>query len=233
MKNAIPVIEAGGTHREVGLQIGEQCQPQIRAMLAQLREGLPAWATWEAMLHHSNLYLAHSRAVYPQYVEELEGIADGAETPFEEIFLAMCEELWEAAAWKRGCTDMAARGHATLDGSTLIAHTNDLLPETEDNLVILKTQAVDEPELLGVSVGGVGISAGFNDAKISLTGNQLDQNDIRPGAYHPQRDFGAQSSSIGNSRQNPADGLRQDRHAYPGQNGCCRCAAIPRSGSFS
>lgn len=181
MKNAIPVIEAGGTHREVGLQIGEQCQPQIRAMLAQLREGLPAWATWEAMLHHSNLYLAHSRAVYPQYVEELEGIADGAETPFEEIFLAMCEELWEAAAWKRGCTDMAARGHATLDGSTLIAHTNDLLPETEDNLVILKTQAVDEPELLGVSVGGVGISAGFNDAKISLTGNQLDQNDIRPG----------------------------------------------------
>jgi isopenicillin-N N-acyltransferase-like protein len=181
MKNSIPVIEAGGTHREVGLQIGEQCQPQIQAMLAQLREGLPAQATWEAMLDQSSLYLAHSRAVYPQYIEELQGIADGAETPFEEIFLAMCEELWEAAAWKRGCTDMAARGHATLDGSTLIAHTNDLLPETEKYLVILKTQAVDEPEFLGVSVGGVGISAGFNDAKISLTGNQLNQNDIRPG----------------------------------------------------
>jgi isopenicillin-N N-acyltransferase-like protein len=80
-----------------------------------------------------------------------------------------------------GCTDMAARGSATLDGSTLIAHTNDLLPESEANLVILKIQAGDEPEFLGISSGGVGISAGFNAAKISLTGNQLDQNDIRPG----------------------------------------------------
>jgi isopenicillin-N N-acyltransferase-like protein len=175
------MIEARGTHREVGLQIGEQCQPQIQAMLVQLRESLPAWTTWEAMLDQSNLYLAHSQVVYPQYIEELQGIADGVETPLEEIFLAMCEELWEAAAWKRGCTDMAARGRATLDGSTLVAHTNDLLPETEKYLIILKIQAVDEPEFLGVSVGGVGISAGFNDAKISLTGNQLNQNDIRPG----------------------------------------------------
>jgi len=181
MINSIPVVEARGTHREVGLQIGEQCQPQIQAMLAHLREGLPTWATWEAMLDQSSLYLAHSQAVYPQYMEELQGIADGAETPLEEIFLAMCEELWETAAWKRGCTDMAARGRATLDGSTLIAHTNDLLPETEKYLVILKIQVVDEPELLSVSVGGVGISVGFNNTKISLTGNQLNQNDISPG----------------------------------------------------
>jgi isopenicillin-N N-acyltransferase-like protein len=108
--------------------------------------------------------------------------------PFDEVFLSMCEELWETAAWRdynprfpQGCTDMAARGPATADGSTLIAHNNDLLPETEENLVILKIKAGDEPEFLGVSVGGVGISAGFNAAKISLTGNQLDNNDIRPG----------------------------------------------------
>ena len=47
--------------------------------------------------------------------------------------------------------------------------------------MILKVQASDEPEFLGVSSGGVGISAGFNAAKISLTGNQLDNNDIHLG----------------------------------------------------
>jgi isopenicillin-N N-acyltransferase-like protein len=47
--------------------------------------------------------------------------------------------------------------------------------------VILKIQAEDEPEILCVSPGGVGISAGFNAAGISQTGNQLDNNDIRPG----------------------------------------------------
>ena len=92
----------------------------------------------------------------------------------------MCEELWESFAW-HGCTDMAARGKATIDGTTLIAHTNDLSPKTETMLVILKVQAGSEPEFLGVSVGGIAISAGYNAARISLTGNQLDSNDVRPG----------------------------------------------------
>jgi isopenicillin-N N-acyltransferase-like protein len=179
--NSIPVIEARGSYREVGRQIGEQCQPQIRSMLSNMRKDLPAGVCWNEMLQQSSLYLPYSQAVYPQYVDELKGIAEAANLPFEEIFLSMCEELWEAAAWKKGCSDFAARGPATLDGSTLIAHTNDLLPQSEENLIILKIQAGEEPDFLGVSSGGVGISAGFNAARISLTGNQLDNNDIRPG----------------------------------------------------
>ena len=181
MTNTIPVIEARGSHREVGRQIGRQCQPFIRGMLVNLRSDLPERISWSELIAESNKYLGFSRQVYPHYVDELEGIAEGADVPFEEIFLSMCEELWEAAAWKRGCTDMAARGRATLDGSTLVAHTNDLLPQAEENLVLLKVQAEEEPEFLGISSGGVGISAGFNAAGISLTGNQLDNNDIRPG----------------------------------------------------
>jgi isopenicillin-N N-acyltransferase-like protein len=177
----IPLIQARGSHRQVGQQIGQQCRDQIHNLLARLREDLPAGRSWQDMLAHSQLYLSASQAVYPQYIAELQGIAAGAQAPFEEIFLAMCEELWEAAAWQHGCTDLAARGRATLDGSTLIAHTNDLLPQAEDKLVILQIQAGEEPEFLAVSVGGVGISAGFNAARLSLTGNQLDQNDIRPG----------------------------------------------------
>jgi isopenicillin-N N-acyltransferase-like protein len=176
----LPLIEARGTHREVGRQIGEQCKERIQSMFAGLRDELPPGVTWEAMLNQSRVYLAHSRAVYSQYIEELEGIAEGADVSFDEVFLTMCEELWESFAW-HGCTDMAARGKATADGSTLIAHTNDLLPKTEAMLVLLKVQAGDEPEYLGVSVGGIAISAGYNAAKISLTGNQLDSNDVRPG----------------------------------------------------
>jgi isopenicillin-N N-acyltransferase like protein len=181
MASAIPLIEARGSHREVGQQIGQGCRSQIRGMLANLREDLPGGVTWPAMLEKSKRYLEYSREVYPQYIDELTGIAEGADAPFDEIFLSMCEELWESAAWRRGCTDMAARGRATLDGSTLVAHTNDLLPQAEENLVLLKVQAGYEPEFLGISPGGIAISAGFNAAGISLTGNQLDNNDIRPG----------------------------------------------------
>lgn len=179
--NYIPMIEArGGTYREVGKQIGAQVKPQIQSMLAYLREHAPTGFTWAQMLSHSQDYLAPSRVIYPQYIEELEGIAAGAEVSFDDIFISMCEELWESPVL-HGCTDMAARGRATLDGTTLIAHTNDLSLSSESRLVILKIQVGDEPEILAVSPGGVAISAGYNSAKISLTGNQLDSNDVRPG----------------------------------------------------
>ena len=94
--NPIPIIEARGTHREVGLKIGEQCRSQIQDMLTNLRDSPPAGAAWEKMLDQSKEYLAHSRAAYPRYIEELEGLAEGSGVSFDEIFLSMCEELWES-----------------------------------------------------------------------------------------------------------------------------------------
>lgn len=184
----IATIEVAGTHRQVGRQIGEQMKLQIQHMIARLRQSLPPGVTWRQMLLKGDLCLAHSRAAYPRYVEELEGIAEASDLPFEDIFLAVCEELWEPAAWHTGtavltraCTDFAARGQATVDGATLIAHNNDLPPEAADNLVVIKARAGDDPEFLAVSVGGLGFSAGFNAAGISMTGNAVSCSDIRPG----------------------------------------------------
>jgi isopenicillin-N N-acyltransferase-like protein len=180
----IPVIKVQGTHRQVGQQIGEAMRPQVQDLVAKMRQACPDGVSWQELLLKGQLCLAYSRAAYAQYVEELEGLAEGAGVPFEELFLGMCEELWETAMWRgaaRGCTDLAARGSATLDGSTLVAHTNDLGPDSEEHLVILRVQAGDEPEFIGVSAGGVGISAGFNAAGISLTGNEVSSNDVRPG----------------------------------------------------
>jgi isopenicillin-N N-acyltransferase-like protein len=178
--NPIPIVEASGDYRSVGLQIGSACRSRIEHMISDLRQSPPAGTTWDVLLRQSETYLQFSQDVYPQYITELEGIAEGSGVPFEEIFLSICEELWESAAGK-GCSDLAARGRATADGTTLIAHNNDLLPSTEEDLVILKIKTAADPEFLGVSVGGVGISAGFNANGICLTGNQLHQNDIRPG----------------------------------------------------
>lgn len=191
----IPLFEVKGTYRQVGQRIGEAMKPRLQRMLDRARENLPPGVSWNEMVQQGRLYLTYSRTIYPQYVEELEGIAEAAGLPFEEIFLEMCEELWEPAAWRergvmtgtpwvmgmKGCTDMVARGRATTDGSTLVAHTNDLSPDVEEDLVLLQVRAGDDPEFLGVSVGGLGYSAGFNAAGISMTGNQVYCNDIRPG----------------------------------------------------
>lgn len=178
----IPVLSVRGTHREVGQQIGAAMRPALHALMEQMRRNVPGGpARYEALVNQGRVCLAYSRGVYPQYVEELEGIAEGAGLPLEELFLGMCEELWEPSFWRRGCTDFAARGRATVDGSTLLAHNNDMPPDMEGRLVILRVKAGDEPEFLAVADAGLGISAGFNAAGIALTGNEVSARDVRPG----------------------------------------------------
>jgi isopenicillin-N N-acyltransferase-like protein len=180
----IPLIQVRGSHRQVGRQIGEAMRETIQRMAHELpRDGRGA-LTWQQHLDMGAAFQSASRSVYPQYMEELEGIAEAAGVPFDELFLLMCEELWEPPLWGPagwGCTDMAARGAATIGGATLLAHTNDLAPGAESDLVVIQVQAGNEPEFLGVSLGGVGYSAGYNAAGISLTGNELSSNDVRPG----------------------------------------------------
>jgi isopenicillin-N N-acyltransferase-like protein len=194
--NPIPVLEFQGSFREVGLQIGQAMKPTLERKIARLRESLLPGVTWREMLHQTKLFVAHSRETFPDYLDEIEGIAHGSGLPLEHLFMSLCEVLWEPLYWQSierpvarkerkkpsaCCTDFAARGRATQDGSTLLAHTNDLSPEAEDDLAILRIQAGDEPEFLGVSVGGLGFSAGVNAAGIGLTGNELHCNDVRPG----------------------------------------------------
>jgi hypothetical protein len=87
MTNTIPMIEARGSHREVGQQIGRGCRVQIQGMLATLRKDLPSGHSWAEMLEESKRYLEFSRDTYPQYIDELEGIAEAAEARFDDIFL--------------------------------------------------------------------------------------------------------------------------------------------------
>jgi isopenicillin-N N-acyltransferase-like protein len=200
----IPLLTVRGTYHEVGRQIGEAMRPTLERMASALGTCLPAGVGLEDLRRQGRIYLAHTRDVYPNYIRELEGVAEGANLPFEDLFLELCEELWEEAAWRnlgpgwratpvgqgegrvdpgrvKGCSDLVARGRATVDGSTLVAHTNDLGPEVEADLVLLKVQAGDDPEFLACSVGGLGYSAGFNAAGIVMSGNQLSNSDIRPG----------------------------------------------------
>jgi len=80
---SIPVLTLRGTHREVGRHIGEAMRPYIQRRLERLRAEVPRGIPWEGVLHQSRLCQTCSRAVYPQYVEEIEGIAEGAGCPFD------------------------------------------------------------------------------------------------------------------------------------------------------
>ena len=61
-----------------------------------------------------------------------------------------------------------------------MAHTNDLPPELEDELIAIERRVDGEPVIFTIGIGPW-LSVGFNDAGLSLTGNEVTPNDNRVG----------------------------------------------------
>lgn len=175
----IPFLKTSGPHREVGRQIGAACRAQIRHAL---RDDLPPGVRWEDVRRAAEPYLAATRASLPWVVEEIEGAAEGAELDLVDLFAAGVEEIFRHAPAAPGkCSDFAAGPPATFDGGIWLGHNNDLSPAVADDLVAVEWDVLDQPRIFTVGVGGLLISAGFNDAGLSLTGNELYPNDARVG----------------------------------------------------
>lgn len=177
MATSIPIIETRGTPYDVGHQIGVAAREHLRAMHAETRDEY--CQTWQPLLRASAPFVAATQQFLPKVLEEMRGVADGAEIPFDDLFLMSVEELLYEEV--RGCSDLAAAPPATRDGHVWLAHNNDLGASSRAHLFLTHLRVNGEPEILAVTVGGWFISVGMNDAGISLTGNQLNANDSRAG----------------------------------------------------
>ena len=190
----IPVVKTRGTHYEVGHQIGLAARDSLRVMHSDTRASYGDH--WLQFLEASQPFLVATEKHLPRVVEETRGCADGAEIPFDDLFLMSVEELlYEEVRGgtsplspllreegnNQGCSDLAAALPATSDGHVWLAHNNDLKRRAQEHLFVTHFCADGEPEIIAVTVGGLFISIGFNRAGISLTGNQLYANDSRVG----------------------------------------------------
>lgn len=168
MTEPIPLLRVTGSHREVGEQIGRGTAGTVRRFAAQ---------PFDAELVRA--YRAATLAQLPWVVEEVDAVAAGASVDPLAAFAASVEELAAAPA-ATGCTDLVALGESTSDGHLLVAHNNDLDAEDEDDLVAIEWRVDGEPTLFTLG-NGYWISVGWNDAGLSVTGNELTPNDERVG----------------------------------------------------
>lgn len=185
--NPPPLVRVSGTHREMGRQIGEACRRQVqhgianaRALIADAYQQLEL--TWDGAQIQARKYIPFAQERYPQYVEEMMGVAEGANAPFDDLaVLNAMEAVAMDALHLTRCTSMAVNQERTADGHVLMAHNEDWVPEDEDDVFVIHAAPKDEPPFLAMTYGGLLPNIGFNAYGIAQLCDSVYPNDSRIG----------------------------------------------------
>ena len=182
-----PLIEVSGTHQEMGRQIGEACREQVQrsvdnahVLIDQSYNTLEL--TWAGANIQARKYLPFAEERYSQYVDELRGIAAGANVSFDDLMVVNAmEAVTMDALHLTRCTSFAVNEQRTADGHVLIAHNEDWIPEDENDVYVVSAKPDDEPPFLAMTYGGLLPNVGFNAYGIAQAIDSVYPNDSRIG----------------------------------------------------
>jgi len=181
------LIHVSGSHREMGRQIGEQTSSQVKHSLEDARNLLASTyeslqLTWEGAEIQARKYLPFAQERYPKIVEELQGIAEGADVPFSDlVVLNAMEAVTTDALHLTKCTSIGVNEQRTANGHILIGHNEDWVPEDEPDVFIIHGTPDDEPTFLAMTYGGLLPNIGFNAAGIAQCCDSVYPSDCRIG----------------------------------------------------
>jgi len=173
MKKTIRFFTVKGNHREIGQQIGEMCKDEIRHSIESAQGLIDALSTelamnWKRANLQAKKYLPYVIEYYPQYLEELYGIAEGSDSSIDDILtLNAFEGIVMDRLHLSKCTSLAVNQSRTVNQSVLVAHNEDWFPDDEADVYIVKAEVEDEPSFLAMSYGGLLPNVGFNSEGIA------------------------------------------------------------------
>ena len=185
--NPPPLIHVRGSHRAMGQQLGEALKLQIAhsreiacGLIEHHASGLNL--TWEGAVTQAHKYLPYIQERYPQYVDELSGMAEGSGVPFGDLcVLTTFEAVTSDALHLDKCTSMAVSGDLTTDGHVLVAHNEDWTPEDEQDVALVHASPDHEPPFLAMMYGGYLPNIGFNACGIAQCCDSVHPSDSRIG----------------------------------------------------
>src|SRR5258708_39581132 len=190
MVEPFPLIEISGPPRERGRQYGRQAIERIRKGTshyhAQLKE-LSLDSAGVSILVHD--YLPVIAEFEPNYIEEMHGIAEGADVLFEDVVLLNARtEILKLAARPDlrarlaaeddpdGCTGVVVLPQASKTGRLIHAQNWDWKRECAETAVVLKGRRDDGPDLMTFTEAGALGRCGFNALGIAITADYLECN---------------------------------------------------------
>ena len=181
-EHVFPLIEVSGTSYEMGYQHGAQAADMVHRYL-QWIDKLTAKPR-DLLCKNAMTFLPFLEAADQSFVEEIRGLAEGAQISFEEAML--CQVRAEAVKVSgEGCTAFALRGKATASGSFLAGQNQDLETEFADVALLLRLKPTDDrPRMLQFTFAGQLGYTGMNEYGLCSFNNALHNFTWRPGLTH-------------------------------------------------
>ena len=137
MPNQFPLIEVSGSPYEMGYQHGAQATDLVKKYLTWIEK--LTRISRDILCKNAMMFLPLIEALSSDLVEEIKGLANGADISFEEAVL--CQARAEASRKPDGgCTAFALTGTATANGKTLAGQNQDLEPEYADIAILLRVK---------------------------------------------------------------------------------------------
>jgi isopenicillin-N N-acyltransferase-like protein len=197
-RHAIRRVVMRGGPFERGQQYGRQARDLILESIASYRELFfhRQKLSWAEAIAGALTYEASIDAFAPEILEEIHGIANGAEVESGDILaLNTRSELMfapprSAAVPERApgeCTSFALLPEATQSGHTLIGQNWDWIPFAGKVLLMLEVHRDDGPGFVSITEAGLIAKMGCNAAGLGVCTNTLvsRQDNGRPGVpYH-------------------------------------------------
>ncbi len=170
---SIAQFKVSGSHFEIGRAIGARFADQIHQALDGYeffqQRLLPYHRSEEGQRRYQK-FVELNRSHYPDYFIELEGMAQGANRPLEDLVLLNLRGEYRDYFQQfvpHGCADCAV----VTDDVAVIGHNEDGDPEFKDKLYLVRVDIPDKPTFTALSYPGFlcGNAFGFNSRGICVT----------------------------------------------------------------
>ncbi len=186
----LPVVYAEGGAYERGWQHGRACgdligrYPDVLAEVLEDEGRLRALSVRPGRLTRAELctaaraFLPRLEAFAPHLVQEVRGIADGAERPFDEVLLVNVRGevlglLHTPGTPLDGCTAFAVSRSRTVGGAVLAGQNLDQDPRNGDLLIVLHVVPDVGPAVLMCTFAGLVGYLGINSAGLAVMQNAV------------------------------------------------------------
>ena len=152
--DTLPIIDVRGGPIQRGRDQGKGARDLIHAALDRYRKILPdaCHCAWENVLQTASTFLYPAQEAFPDFIQELEGIAEGAQAAFDEIWALNCfQEILESVPGSTGCTSLAIGTNHSSNGHVFLAHNEDWLSIDRETVYLVRAKPQEGPAFLGMT----------------------------------------------------------------------------------